>query len=1523
MKTQCLLTLMLLVRLAAPSGVLAQTGNGQVSGIVQDSSKALLPGVTVTLGNIETGIESTQISNATGAYTFASVPPGAYKLKAHLENFKQSVVNDLKVGANAQVRWDFTLEIGDVTQQVEVASPPDAALTESSASVGVVLTEKRVTELPLVGQNVLDLLRVLPGYRPGLFANTSTVGGLGLDVMNTTINGVSTNSARDSASLWGPQVLTTNVINPDLVSEIRLILAPVDAELGRGNSQVQIQTRSGTNKLGGTFTWNVQNSATDANTWDRNRLGQQPDWYNLNQLTGSLGGPIVKNKTFFYFLYDRQLVNRRELVTSQVLTDTARQGIFRYWSGWNPGDALTPAPQSFVSGGATPTGTWAAVDFNGNPVAPLKNPDGTPYTGGLMCFSLFGNVKIDGTAFTQQDCPGGTAVIRSTPWDTFRQTPDTTGYIKRIIDIMPHANGYARTGGLTPDGLNTAIYQWVAHRKGPSGSSLFGNAIIGVVQNPGDYNNRSQSNIKIDHNINARHRLSVNWTYEADDGDGSLPAWGGPLKGLVRRRPQFLSISGTSVLGPSMVNEARFGVNYSRERGSPAWANPKEADATALARTFLLQGGTNPANGVTYPILLNPGPAAAFGSTPANTYSGFMNFNSFDFANTTPLWDYADTLRWSRDKHSFSIGVEYRRPTTTGYTNSAYATSGIGAGPAATSPLISANTTNFAAELPGFLLTARQNTASLLYFMNGSIVAGNCPAFFSPATCTSYWIDGYDDVAAGQWQNVTTATDTVSTADPYGHQNRTQIQNEWSFFVKDDFKVAPRLTLNLGLRYDFAGSPYLKGGLTNRLVGDGEGLFGAGRPASGNIFDGWLTPGDLYLTGYGSSTTTPLSCQTGVQQSPMLPVSNCDPGLASTIEFVGPGSPNPEKTLVPQRGQLGPAIGFAWRIPWFGDRTTMRGGYQRTYGRAGAAFTGGLLSGPGGDVSASGIDTTAASAILATRALNLTDLPMLIPAAPTRQPGVSIPMAGRSVAISYSMYDKDYRTPYTDNLTLSIQRELTRNLSVELRYVNTVGRAQPGTLGGGFVISAPGSVDINTVNVYHNPELFQALENTRAGLDDPLFDQMFMGLNLNPFVPGYGPVGTVVNGVLQRGSAHLRRSTAASFFGPTVSSALANGNYAGVIQALLPIAAGFNLQPLPLDPKTGAPVAASQRVLRNGCDRIANGLTAGFMLSDGTQILPRCFPENYFIANPQLSTANYAANYGKTNYNAFEAQFTLRPVYGITLQGAYGFSKTMELPGSGYTDPLNRQMDYRESIQSVGHDFRANGIIELPIGPNKFFLGRSGGWLARALEHWQTGFILEMAQGAPRTFLTNNNMLYANGRPDVVGPWNNPKGNVAWNGQTGSFFGDPNPYATFADPQCAQRVGSTDQNGFNLRSQCSLLGLAMVVPEGTPGAIPVSQGRFGIPVLQNPLPGHQGTLGANTMNTHGRWRFDANLSKAFQLTERESLQVRIDAINVLNHPEPGDPAGLSGFGSSFTDNFGQITTKSGSRSFQGKLRLVF
>jgi hypothetical protein len=221
--------------------------------------------------------------------------------------------------------------------------------------------------------------------------------------------------------------------------------------MGRGNGQVQILTRSGTNQFHGTGFWSVRNSALDANTWSNNKqvvngvwTPGQSTWINRNQLTGSVGGPIVKNKTFFFALWDQQIERERLTVRPVVLTDCARNGIFRYWSGWAAGNTLTPTVTTGVP-------QIASVDSFGKPLAPAKNPDGTPYTGQLRFFSVFGNVT---NTPAKPDCSD--AQIAGAAWDANRPQMDPVGITQKYLGVMPHANIF--DGG---DSLNTAVDQWV------------------------------------------------------------------------------------------------------------------------------------------------------------------------------------------------------------------------------------------------------------------------------------------------------------------------------------------------------------------------------------------------------------------------------------------------------------------------------------------------------------------------------------------------------------------------------------------------------------------------------------------------------------------------------------------------------------------------------------------------------------------------------------------------------------------------------------------------------------------------------------------------------------------------------------------------------------------------------------------------------------------------------------------------------------------------------------------------------
>ena len=348
-----------------------QSTNATVSGTVQDASGALVPGVTVTATNNDTGVVTTVITNEAGAYNFASLLPGVYKVSAALPGFQTRTFTDVKLGNAERLRLNFTLGVSTVDTAVEVTVAADTLLATSSASVGGVLTQSSLESLPNVANNVMDFYRLIPGVTVQDNGVRGSFAGLeGFGTTNIQRDGV------DAAggARWTANALTATHMNPDLIGELKIIVAPVDAELGRGNAQLQFLTRSGTNRFRGTAVWNVRNSAMDANTWGNNNdldpvtgawKPTAPDWHNVHNVVGSFGGPIVKNKTFFFVLYDQALVNIRTTQNPLVLTPCARNGIFRYYDGWNNGNALQVTTQP---GNATPT--IAVVDGVGNPKQP-------------------------------------------------------------------------------------------------------------------------------------------------------------------------------------------------------------------------------------------------------------------------------------------------------------------------------------------------------------------------------------------------------------------------------------------------------------------------------------------------------------------------------------------------------------------------------------------------------------------------------------------------------------------------------------------------------------------------------------------------------------------------------------------------------------------------------------------------------------------------------------------------------------------------------------------------------------------------------------------------------------------------------------------------------------------------------------------------------------------------------------------------------------------------------------------------
>src|SRR2546428_5163425 len=266
----------------------AQSSTATVSGTVSDSTGALIPGVSITATNTQTGIVTTVITNESGTYNFASLQPGVYNLSAELSGFQTHTYSAVQLGLSQQVRLNFTLQVGGVAQSVEVTVAADTLLAATSSSVGGVLPEYRVRDLPTIGRDALELVNIMPGVTAptsniGTARTSETFAGIyaGTGAVNTTRDGISVSDGR-----YNNGVFASTSINPDLVGEMRVVVAPADAEMGRGVGQVQILTRSGTNQFRGSAVWNVQNSALDANTWNGNRVGTTPTWYNREQVTG-------------------------------------------------------------------------------------------------------------------------------------------------------------------------------------------------------------------------------------------------------------------------------------------------------------------------------------------------------------------------------------------------------------------------------------------------------------------------------------------------------------------------------------------------------------------------------------------------------------------------------------------------------------------------------------------------------------------------------------------------------------------------------------------------------------------------------------------------------------------------------------------------------------------------------------------------------------------------------------------------------------------------------------------------------------------------------------------------------------------------------------------------------------------------------------------------------------------------------------------------------------------------------------
>ena len=345
------------------TALLGQTAS--IQGVVKDQTEGAIVGARVIVTNLDTGLRRETAANEAGLYTVPSLPVGWYKLSADSQGFAASEVPKLKLDVNQTARIDFVLKPGTVTESIDVTA--SAALLDSETStVGQVIDNKRIVEMPLNGRNYLELARLAAGTtaargsRPESEGVFSAGGQHGYQVQ-VNIDGVD-NSLTYSG---GPIGFEAQAVKPsvDAVGEFRVVTNNLSAEYGnRMGGQVFVSIKSGANELHGSLFEFLRNSNLDGTNFFANRAGSAKPPYRQNQFGGTVGGPIRKDKTFFFGSYEGTRTRLGQSKTATVPVAEVRNGDFnRIRPVYDPATTVG-TPTSFTRqpfpGNVVPRNRW-------------------------------------------------------------------------------------------------------------------------------------------------------------------------------------------------------------------------------------------------------------------------------------------------------------------------------------------------------------------------------------------------------------------------------------------------------------------------------------------------------------------------------------------------------------------------------------------------------------------------------------------------------------------------------------------------------------------------------------------------------------------------------------------------------------------------------------------------------------------------------------------------------------------------------------------------------------------------------------------------------------------------------------------------------------------------------------------------------------------------------------------------------------------------------------------------------------
>jgi hypothetical protein len=294
--------LLSLVVIVAPALSLAQDATGRILGTVYDPQGAVIPAVKVTVTNTATQESRSAVTNKEGTFQLLALPIGIYKVTAEHAGFRTVVSQEQKLQINQSLRIDFKMEVGAENQTIEVGA--EAAPVETvNPTLGQSITGRVLTNMPLNGRDMLDLALLQPGVTESNDDNTGagnySIAGGRTDSVTFLLDGGLNNDLLDNSNVLDP--------NPDAIAEFRLLTSDYTAEYGRnGGGIISIVTKSGTNQIHGSLFEFIRNRDFDANDYFNKQLGIPRLDLKRNQFGATLGGPIVKDKAFFFLAYQGQ-----------------------------------------------------------------------------------------------------------------------------------------------------------------------------------------------------------------------------------------------------------------------------------------------------------------------------------------------------------------------------------------------------------------------------------------------------------------------------------------------------------------------------------------------------------------------------------------------------------------------------------------------------------------------------------------------------------------------------------------------------------------------------------------------------------------------------------------------------------------------------------------------------------------------------------------------------------------------------------------------------------------------------------------------------------------------------------------------------------------------------------------------------------------------------------------------------------------------------------------------------------------